>query len=496
MTAHSKATVPADIRHLPAAERSGHIGVVHLGLGAFHRAHQAVYLERFRQHSGDPQWGICSANLRSNHALVDQLRATDGRYHVAEYTDSSRVLVREVGTIEEVLFTGQDDSGIWGRDLDQLLHRLAHPDTRIVTLTVTEKGYFLNPADGALLTEHALIRHDMTHPEQPRTAPGLLVAALAARRAAGVAPFAVLSCDNMPANGERAQGAVVRLAAQTDPELAQWIEQQVAFPSSMVDRIVPAMTAADFERLSSLRLDDPSAVIGEAFAQWVIEDRFPAGRPQWESVGVEMVPDVAPFETMKLRMLNGSHSLLAYLGALHGVETVYDAVCQPGFRALLRHYMGAEAAPTLDVPAGVDLTHYCEDLLQRFANDSLQHRLHQIAMDGSQKLPQRWLYGALEQLAAGRSIRATALGVAAWMRYTRGTDLQGQPFAISDPMAETLQDLHRTHQDGPSLVRAFLALEAVVPPALARQEVFRAAVQQAFQDLETQSLDELLAAFL
>ena len=467
---------------IEASPRSGQIGIVHLGLGAFHRAHQAVYLERYRQRSGDCEWGVCSANLRSSVGLVDGLRAAGHRYHVAEYADSESITLREIGVIEETLFSGRDgaDGGMerWGRDRGALLARMASEDTRVVTFTVTEK-----------------IIGDMASPQQPRTAPGLLVEALAQRRDAGLAPFTVLSCDNMPDNGKRTRQAVVQLAEHRDAELASWIASEVAFPCSMVDCIVPAMTDADFERLASLGVTDPNAVVCEAFTQWVVEDNFPQGRPNWEAEGVEMVADVAPFETMKLRMLNGSHSLLAYLGALAGIETVYDGINHVELRALLRRYMLEEAAPTLEMSEGIDLDAYADSLLARFANDSLRHRLQQIAMDGSQKLPQRWLSGALERSNAGQSSPCVALGMAAWIRYTAGQDLQGNSYPVDDPLTKRFAELHQRHGSDPSaLVAAYLAMDDVVPSELAADKRFVQAVLIAYQRLTQNGLDGLLAA--
>ncbi|AQU81939.1 MULTISPECIES: mannitol dehydrogenase family protein [unclassified Halomonas] len=483
------------LQRIDASPKSGQTGIVHLGLGAFHRAHQAVYLERYRQRSGDSEWGVCSANLRSSVGLVDGLRGANHRYQVAEYADSDTLTLREIGVIEETLFSGRDSSNNWGRDRETLLTRMASADTRIVTLTVTEKGYFLNPASGELRLDDPMIIGDIASPQQPRTAPGLLVAALARRREAGIAPFTVLSCDNMPDNGKRTRQAVVQLAEQRDVALASWIASEVAFPCSMVDRIVPAMTDADFERLAALGVNDPNAVVSEAFTQWVVEDNFPMGRPSWEAEGVEMVADVAPFETMKLRMLNGSHSLLAYLGALAGIETVFDGVNHSGLRALLRRYMLEEAAPTLKMPEGIDLTAYADSLLARFANDSLRHRLQQIAMDGSQKLPQRWLSGALERSAAGLSSPCLALGMAAWIRYTDGEDLQGNRYPIDDPMAKRFAELHQTHGgNSAELINAFLAVDDVVPAVLAANQPFVDEVLSAYQVLTTDGLSGALAA--
>ncbi|PXX96264.1 mannitol dehydrogenase family protein [Halomonas sp. LBP4] len=486
-----------NLTHLPAAPQAGRIGIVHLGLGAFHRAHQAVYLERYRQRTGDTRWGVSSANLRASVGLVDALREAGYRYHVAEYADSQTLTLREIGVIEETLFSGRDAEGRWGRDRETLLARLAAPETRLVTLTVTEKGYFLNPASGELLADDPMIAADIATPTQPRTAPGILVEALARRRETGLPPFTVLSCDNMPDNGKRTRNAVVQLAERRDAALGEWIAAEVAFPCSMVDRIVPAMTAADFARLAELGVEDPNAVVGEAFAQWVVEDDFPQGRPDWAADGVEMVADVAPFETMKLRMLNGSHSLLAYLGAPEGIETVFEAVSRDDLRALLHRYMLEEAAPTLAMPEGTDLVAYADSLLARFANDSLRHRLHQIAMDGSQKLPQRWLQGSLARREAGQAAPCTALGLAAWIRYTAGRDRQGDAYPVDDPLASRFAELHARHgQDPEALVTAFLAMDDVVPPALAADAEYATAVLTAYRSLTEQGLDGALAALV
>ncbi|KAA0019844.1 mannitol dehydrogenase family protein [Salinicola corii] len=478
------------IEREPSRRPPSGIGIVHLGLGAFHRAHQAVYLQRHLDRTGADDWGISSANIRANRTLVDQLRDGDCRYHVAEFSDSEHVTLREVTAIREALYAGPD-----GPDRERLLARMSDPAVRIVTLTVTEKGYFLSPGSGELLTNAPAIAHDIAHPESPDTAPGTLLEALARRRSAGVPPFAVLCCDNMPHNGRRTRRAVVSLARHRDGELADWIDASVAFPSSMVDRIVPAMTDADRTRLAGLGIDDPAAVVCETFSQWVVEDDFPLGRPDWGAEGVEMVADVTPFETMKLRLLNGAHSLLAYLGALAGIETVDAAVARPAFRQLLRHYWQQDATPTLSLPAATDVAAYTDGLLARFGNDSLRHRLQQIAMDGSQKLPQRWLAGGVERSIDGADINVTALGVAGWIRYTAGTDLSGQPHPVDDPMAETLAALHRRHGDNhAALIDAFLALEAVFPAALRDDRRFAQQIVGALTRLERDGVEATITA--
>jgi fructuronate reductase len=478
------------VNRVPSTRAAPEIGIVHLGLGAFHRAHQAVYLQRHLNRHGQSDWGLCSANLRSNRTLVDQLRAQDGRYHVAEYRDREQVTLREIGVLRQALYVGEG-----GHDLELLLQRMAAPQTRIVTLTVTEKGYCLNPASGQLRTEDPAIVHDIAYPQAPRTAPGIVLEALRRRRAAGIPAFTVLCCDNMPDNGQRTRQAVSALAALQDQGLAQWVNEQVAFPGCMVDRIVPAMDGESFTRLEQqLDCHDRAAVVCESFSQWVIEDHFPLGRPDWEVEGVQMVADVRPFETMKLRMLNGSHSLLAYVGLLVGHELVCDAINDADLAHFIKRYMAQEAAPTLDMPAGIDLAVYARDLEARFANDSLQHRLRQIAMDGSQKLPQRWLLGAQQLLDEGRDMSCTALGIAAWIHYCTQPQPEGAAQVIDDPLNATFADLAGRFE-GAALVDAFLALDEVFPAVLSGHAAFRDAVQRAYAALVRDGMGSLLHSF-
>jgi len=451
------------------------IGIVHVGLGAFHRAHQAVYVDRWlaRGESGD--WGICAANIRSNHRIVTALREQNWRYHVAQFADRQHVELREIASIRKALFAGADKSGLLGQ--------LAHPSTRIVSLTVSEKAYYLSPATGALQREHPDIVQDLATPAQPRTAPGLLLEALRLRKAAGLAPFTVLCCDNMPENGARTRRSVIELAAPQSPELADWIAGSVPFPSTMVDRIVPAVTDAKRSELNALiGVPDAAAVACESFSQWVIEDRFALGRPDWETVGVEMVDDVSPYETMKLRMLNGAHSLLAYVGLARGRATVAEAVADADLRTLVRAYFD-EAAASLAPHAGIDPGQYAESLLARFSNDALEHKLTQIAMDGSQKLPQRWLEGAMDNLANGRPLTATVTGVAAWIAYVRGRDDAGACWTVDDPLAVSLARCHRQHSSVADIVGATLGVADVFPASLAASEVFRTGVCRAYESM-------------
>jgi len=449
------------------------IGIVHLGLGAFHRAHQAAYLESVLERNGGGPWAICAANVRSNRQIVNALTAQGGRYHLASWRDRDHVEVREIRSILRALFAGDDKRA--------LFDFLTAPTTRIVTLAVTEKAYGLKAASGELDTDNADIAHDCREPRQPVSVPGILVEALRRRRLAGVRPFTVLCCDNMPANGRRTRLAVTELARRVSPELAAHIEDEVAFPSSMVDRIVPAVTPESRQKLAALiGHDDPVAVATEAFSQWVIEDTFPQGRPDWEPDGVEMVNDVAPWEAMKLRLLNGAHSLLAYQGLLRGFTTVAEAIADPGLSAELDKFW-REAGSSLTAGLPTEPKRYTAMLLERFRNDSLDHSLRQIAMDGSQKLPQRWLAGALANLERGRPVGATAAAVAAWLAYVRGEDAAGRIWAVDDPLAARLAACHRGSPA--DSVGALLGFGDVFPARLAEHPEFRRAVLAAYTAL-------------
>ena len=320
---------------------------------------------------------------------------------------------------------------------------MGDPKIRIVSLTVTEKGYCHDPATGRLNRAHPDIVHDLAHPDAPRSAPGFLVRALARRRAAGVAPFTVLCCDNLPDNGAMVRGVVLELAGLVDPALADWIAEEGAFPSTMVDRIVPATKPEDIKHVAELTGSlDLSPVLHEPFRQWVVEDRFVGdARPDLGVVGVQLVQEVRPFELMKLRMLNGTHSSLAYLGYLAGHETIAETIADPVFADLCRHLWRAEIIPTLAPPEGEDLDRYAAALLERYANPAIRHRTWQIAMDGSQKLPQRILGTLADNRAAGRPSPGLTLAVAAWMRYVGGIDERGQPIDVRDPLAARLEAL-------------------------------------------------------
>ena len=448
-------------------------GIVHLGVGAFHRAHQAVYVDDIL--ASNPDWAIVGASLRSSTA-AEALNPQDGLYTLT-VNGSSESRSRIVGSLIEVI-----DASVGS---ETILQRMADPATRIVSLTVTEKGYCIDPATGHLDQNHNDIAADMKVPSRPRSAPGIVVEALRRRKAAGTGPFTVLCCDNLPENGQVICSAVLEMAALRDASLSVWIEQNVTFPSTMVDRIVPATTPEDADAISAeTGMVDAAPVVTEPFSQWVVEDRFCAGRPPWEDAGVTFVEDVRPFEEMKLRMLNGSHSTLAYIGYLAGHETVADAIADPKLYALVHDMMTLEVIPTLDMPHGVDLFAYRDALLHRFANRSLKHRTWQIAMDGSQKLPQRLLSTIRDRLAAGEPFERLACGVAGWMRYVTGTDMAGELIDVRDPLADELRAIGGRAGSSPDeLVKAYAGVGSIFGSDLVEEPVFLQAVTQALENL-------------
>ena len=478
-------TLPAAVAR-PAYDRKAlELGIVHLGVGAFQRAHQAAYTDALLEKRFGP-WGIAGVSLRSPDTR-DALEPQDGLYTVA-VRDAAGERLRVIGCLLELLVAPEDPQAV--------LERMCRPSVRIVTLTVTEKGYCHDPATGALNEDHPDIRHDLDNPASPRTAVGFIAEALARRRAAGLEPFTVLSCDNLPSNGDTVARILRRFAELRDAEFGAWVGAAVACPNSMVDRIVPATTQADRTRVSeALDLQDAWPVVTEPFTQWVVEDRFPAGRPAWDEVGVELVADVHPYETMKLRLLNGSHSTIAYLGYLAGYETVSDTMADPAFATLVRNLMDRETGPTLHMPPGADMEQYKDALIARFRNPALRHRTWQIAMDGTQKLPQRLLNPIRDRLAAEQPIDRLALAVAAWMRYVAGIDEKGQPIDVRDPLAPRLAEIAASAAGNPDrLAEALFGLTAVFGEDLPRDPRFTGPVTAALGRLFAEGARAVVAA--
>lgn len=444
------------------------IGVVHFGPGAFHRAHQAAYFDRLL--AADPRWAICAVSLRTPD-VAEALRPQDGLYTLVELGEETRV--RVIGAIREVLVAAWEPEAV--------AQRLASPDTRIVTLTVTEKGYCLTP-QGWLDHDHPDIVHDIANPTRPRSVIGWLVEGMARRMAAGLPPFVTLSCDNLSPNGPKLQQAVVALAQYRGVELHRWIGATAKFPATMVDSITPATDDALRTRVTGLLgLEDAWPVQREPFSQWVIKDDVGPDRDAL-SVVATLTDDVAAWEQAKLRLLNGAHSTLAYAGILRGHQTVRDAMADASLANFVRAMMLEDIAPTLQPPAGLDVHAYVEALLERFRNPAIEHRLSQIAWDGSQKLPIRILGTIRATLVAGRLVGRLAVPVAAWMRFV--VRQAGAATPLTDPLAAPLAALGKACGGDPAQDAArFLAFDAVFPREMAADGRFVDAVVGAYARL-------------
>lgn len=480
------AGLPAEVERPRYVPGSVDVGIVHLGLGAFHRAHQAVCTDDLL--ARDPRWGICGVSMKSPRAVAP-LAAQDGLYTLL-VKDPAGSTARVVGSLRQTMFAPADPGA--------LVRRMADPRVRVVTLTVTEKGYCHEPATGRLDLAHPEIRHDLAHPEAPVSAIGFLVAALDERRRTGAGALNVVCCDNLPHNGRVLEGLVAAFASARSADLADWIATHAAFPCTMVDRIVPATTDADVaDAAARLGVADAAPVVAEPYFQWVIEDRFAAPRPAWEEAGAELAADVAPYETMKLRLLNGSHSTLAYLGFLAGHATIARAADDPLLGRLVERQMVEEIVPTLATPPGTDLSRYCSTLLARFRNPALPHRTAQVAMDGSQKLPQRLLGTVRDRLAGGGSIRHLALAVAGWMRYASGVDERGARIEVSDPLAARFADVATAARgDARELARGFLGIAGIFGDDLPTTTAFTVPVTRALDSLVRRGVAATLADHL
>ncbi len=458
-------------------------GVVHLGIGAFHRAHQAVIFDDVLNR-GDPRWGIVAASLRSP-TVREQMVPQDGLYSVL-VRDGQSESCRIVGAVRDVLVAPEQPQA--------LLAALAHPDTHIVTLTITEKGYKLDPATGALIEDDPQMAADLAGLAVPQTAPGFLVAALAMRRAAGVPPFTAISCDNLPHNGSRLRAAVIALARRHDAALADWIASWGSFPETMVDRIVPATTQADIAAMAqSLGVEDRAMVKTEPFCQWVIEDSFCGPRPDFGDA-VQITRSVAPWEEAKLRLLNGAHSGIAYLGGLAAIDYVHEVLALPAARAFVEQ-LWDEAQATLSPPPELDVAAYRRALMARFDNPALQHGTRQIAMDGSQKLPQRLLAPIAARLQAGGSIDALSLAVAAWVRWQGARDDRGEAYVVDDPLAGAIAARLEGLSDAAARVDAIMGLEAVFPVALRDDERLRQSLTRWLRILDEKGAQGALETF-
>ncbi|HEY0618706.1 MAG TPA: mannitol dehydrogenase family protein [Kribbella sp.] len=431
---------------VPAYDRTAvRPGIVHFGVGGFHRAHQAMYLDRLMDEGRALDWGICGVGtMPPDQRMRDVLQAQDGLYTLVVKHPDGAMEPRVIGSIVEYLYAPDDP--------EVVLARMTDPATRIVSLTITEGGYHVNQVTGEFDPDDPGLQHDLEPGAVPTSAFGLVVEGLARRRAAGVPSYTVMSCDNIPGNGHVAKKMLTSFARLKDPELADWIEREVRFPNSMVDRITPVTADADKEALAQrFGIDDGWPVVCEPFTQWVLEDDFGGDRPPFEDVGVQLVSDVEPYELMKLRLLNASHQALCYLGYLAGYRYAHE-VCQDKlFVDFLLGYMDEEATPTLPPVPGVDLDRYRHQLIERFANPEVRDTLARLCAESSDRIP-KWLLPVIrEQLAAGRGIDRAALVVAAWARYAEGVDEQGEPIEVVDRLRDKLVERAQHNREDPLL---------------------------------------------
>lgn len=427
------AALPPDVAGPGYARDDVARSIVHIGVGGFFRAHQAVYLDRLLHLPGQHQWGYCGVALLPHDAAIrDAMLAQDCLYTVVErgaQGDAARV----VGSLLEFLYAPDDAEAV--------LEKMADAGTRIVALTITEGGYYINQGNGEFDADHADIAHDLAHPLTPRCSFGYLAEALRRRRERGLAPFTLMSCDNLQNNGDVLRKMLLAFTALRDPALSEWVAQNTAFPNSMVDRITPATTD---EHRALLRerfgLADAWPVMTEPFLQWVIEDHFPGGRPAWELVGAQMTADVLPYEKMKLRLLNAGHQSLCYLGMLFDYEYAHEAMADDGIRRLLSDMMDIEVTPLLPAVEGIDLEAYKRTLIERFSNPTIRDQLSRIGTEGSARIPKFVLPSVREQLQRGGPIARLSFTVACWFRYLNGRSDSGAEMPLIDPHGERLRE--------------------------------------------------------
>lgn len=439
----SLSTLPADV-DVPNYDRSSlTAGIVHIGVGGFHRAHQAMYVNELLKKPGSESWAICGVGLlEANRGLRDVLVKQDYLYSLTVRHPNGQIDHQVIGSMIDFLFAPENKK--------QVIDKLVNPDTKIVSLTITEGGYNFNPATGEFDFTNPEIIHDMANLQDPITAFGYITAALIQRKALGMKPFTIQSCDNIQHNGDMTRKMLLAFVSKIDAELGQWIAANVAFPNAMVDRITPVTTKADIEYVANAyNVNDEWPITCEAFTQWVIEDNFCDGRPALDTVGAQFVSDVIPFEKMKIRLLNAGHSVLGLLGSIHGFATIDESVTDPLFAAYLRKFMDDEVTPLLDQLDGIDLTQYKDTLIERFANPNIKDSLARICLESSAKLPKFLIASINENIAQGRDTSLATLVIAAWCLYSdKRVDQQGNKLDINDQMAAQLHDYaSKTEQD-------------------------------------------------
>ena len=421
---------------VPTYQREGvKQGIVHVGVGGFHRAHLAAYVDTLLEQFNVQDWSICGVDLQPFAApMRDALKPQDNLYTIIERA-AEGTTARVCGSITDYLFAPDSSEAV--------IAKMAHPDTHIVSMTVTESGYYMNENTHQLQTDHPDVAADLAGEQPPRTVFGYLYAAMERRHAAGLRPFTVLSCDNMQKNGDISRNMLVSFARHQNPEIADWIANNGAFPNSMVDRITPRTNDEDKVSLAeNFGVEDAWPVVTEPFHQWVLEDKFVDGRPPFEKAGVQIVPDVhkvEEYEMIKLRLLNGSHSAMGYAGQLAGFTYIHEVIGHPVYRQFVINMMHQEVKPLLPQIPGVSVDDYCNTLLGRFSNPTLKDELPRICLGGSGKIPQFIMPSIAEQIVAKGPLRRLTLVAAAWFRYNSGIDDTGKAFKVDDPMVEELQ---------------------------------------------------------
>jgi mannitol 2-dehydrogenase len=462
------------------------VGVVHFGVGGFHRAHQAMYHDRLMNEGEGLDWAICGVGIMpGDRRMKEVLDAQDGLYTLVLKRSDGTYDARVIGAITDFLFAPDDPEAV--------LERMAAPSTRIVSLTVTEGGYNIDHVTSEFDERHPDVVHDLEPGAVPRTTFGLVTEALRRRRERGLPPFTVMSCDNLQGNGHLSRRVFTTFARLRDPDLGDWVEHEVRFPNSMVDRITPVTTDADRDEVRErFGVEDRWPVVCEPFTQWVLEDSFSMGCPPYEDAGVQVVADVEPYELMKLRLLNASHQALCYLAYLAGYRLVHEAAQEPLFRRFLRGYMDEEGAPTLPPVPGVDVDEYKDTLIERFSNPEVRDTIARLCAESSDRIP-KWLLPVIRhQLAAGGEIRRSAAVVASWARYAEGVDERGEEIEIVDRLADTLIPLARRQHEEPD---AFISNREVFGD-LAENDRFADAYRAALDSLHERGARATLEALV
>lgn len=441
---YNLASLPATI-DVPTYDRSKvKAGIVHIGVGGFHRAHQAAYINELLMQPGNEQWGICGVGLlEANRGLRDILQRQDNLYTVTVRHPNGQIDNTVIGSMVEFLFAPENKQAV--------IDKMAHSDSKIVSLTITEGGYNFHPSSGEFNYTNPEIVHDIANPNDPITAFGYLTAALKIRKNAGLPAFTVQSCDNIQHNGHVTRKMLLAFAEKQDPELGHWIKQNVAFPNAMVDRITPVSKQSDIDYVvQAYGVADGWPITCESFTQWVIEDDFSNGRPNLEKVGAQLVKDVTPYEKMKIRLLNAGHSVLGLLGSIHGYNTIDESVSDPLFAKYLRAFMDAEVSHLLEQLDGIDLEQYKDTLLERFSNPNIKDSLTRICSESSAKLPKFIIASINENLALKRDVSLATLVIAAWCLYSdKGQSEQGQILEVQDVMAKELKQFAQKTTDNP-----------------------------------------------